>query len=127
MPRVKRGVPAHHKHKAVLELTKGQRATRHNLFRRAHEAMLHSLSYAYDHRRERRGDFRRLWITRINAATRAEGLPYNRLIQGLKLAGVEIDRKTMAEMAISDDSAFVELVKIAKIELAKIEPAQISL
>jgi large subunit ribosomal protein L20 len=118
LPRVKRGVAAHQKHKKVLELTKGQRATRHNLYRRAHEAMLKSLSYAYTHRKDRKGDFRRLWITRINAAARAAGLPYNRLIQGLKLAGVEVDRKMMAELAISDDAAFNRLVAVARVALA---------
>lgn len=119
MPRVKRGVAAHARHKKVLELTKGQRATRHSLYRRAHEAMLKSLSYAYAHRKERKGDFRRLWITRINAAARAAGLPYNRLIQGLKAAGVVVDRKMMAELAVSDDAAFNQLVQVAKVELAK--------
>ena len=114
MPRVKRGVAAHQRHKSVLKLTEGQRATRHNLYRRAHEAMLKSLAYSYAHRREKKGDFRRLWITRINAAARAAGLPYNRLIQGLKAAGVEVDRKMMAEMAISDEAAFTRLVEIAK-------------
>ncbi len=117
MPRVKRGVAAHQRHKKVLELTKGQRATKHSLYRRAHEAMLKSLAYSYAHRRERRGDFRRLWITRINAAARAAGLPYNRLIQGLKAAGVDVDRKMMAELAVSDDAAFVKLVEVAKAAL----------
>jgi len=119
LPRVKRGVAAHQRHKKVLELTKGQRATRHSLYRRAHEAMLKSLSYAYQHRKERKGDFRRLWIARINAAARAAGLPYNRLIQGLKAAGVEVDRKMMAELAISDEAGFARLVQVAKVELAK--------
>lgn len=114
MPRVKRGVAAHQRHKKVLKLTKGQRATKHKLYRRANEAMLKSLSYAYAHRRERKGDFRRLWITRINAASRAAGLPYNRLIQGLKAAGVEVDRKIMAELAIGDEAGFARLVQIAK-------------
>ncbi len=114
MPRVKRGVAAHQRHKKVLELTQGQRATKHNLYRRAHEAMLKSLAYSYQHRKERKGDFRRLWITRINAAARAAGLPYNRLIAGLKAAGVEVDRTLMAELAVSDDAAFVSLVEVAK-------------
>jgi large subunit ribosomal protein L20 len=117
MPRVKRGVPAHAKHKKVLDLTKGQRASKHNLFRRANEAMLKSLSYAYQHRKERKGDFRRLWITRINAAARAAGLPYNRLIPGLKLAGVEVDRKSMADLAVNDEAAFAKLVETAKAAL----------
>lgn len=118
MPRVKRGVAAHQKHKKVLELTQGQRASRNNLFRRANEAMLHSLAYSYEHRHERRGDFRKLWIARINAAARAAGLPYNRLIAGLKAAGVEVDRKTMAELAISDNAGFTRLVETAKTALA---------
>jgi large subunit ribosomal protein L20 len=118
MPRVKRGVAAHAKHKAVLELTKGHRASRHNLFRRAHDSMLHALDYQYVHRKERKGDFRRLWIARINAAARAAGLPYSRLIQGLKLAGVTVDRKMMAELAYSDDAAFRQIVEAAKAALA---------
>ncbi len=117
MPRVKRGVAAHARHKKVLKLTEGQRATKHTLYRRAHEAMLKSLAYSYAHRRERRGDMRRLWITRINAAARAVGLPYNRLIQGLKAAGVEVDRKMMAELAVADDSAFAKLVEVARAAL----------
>ena len=88
MPRVKRGVTAHRRHKKVLAMTKGQRATRHSLFRRAHEALLKSLSYAYSHRRERKGDMRRLWILRVNAATRAQGLSYSQFMNGLKKAGV---------------------------------------
>jgi large subunit ribosomal protein L20 len=79
--------------------------------------MLKSLAYAYQHRRERKGDFRRLWITRINAASRAAGLSYNRLIQGLRLAGIEVDRKMMAELAVSDDAAFVKLVETARMAL----------
>ena len=117
MPRVKRGVPAHARHKKVLDLTKGQRASKHSLFRRANEAMLKSLAYSYQHRKERKGDFRRLWITRINAASRAAGLPYNRLIQGLKLAGVEVDRKIMADLAVTDEAAFAKLVETAKAAL----------
>jgi large subunit ribosomal protein L20 len=118
LPRVKRGVAAHVKHKNVLELTKGHRASNHSLYRRAHESMLHALDYQYVHRKERKGDFRRLWITRINAAARSAGLPYNRLIQGLKLAGVIVDRKMMAELAYSDEAAFEQLVDVAKGALA---------
>ena len=119
MPRVKRGVPAHQKHKKVLNLTKGQRASKHKLFRRANEAMLKSLSYAYDHRRERRGDFRKLWIARINAAVREHDLSYSRFIQGLKAAGVSVDRKIMAELALNDRPAFAQLVSTAKVALAE--------
>lgn len=114
MPRVKRGVAAHQRHKRVLKLTEGQRASRHKLYRRAHEAMLHSLSYAYRDRKDRKGDFRRLWITRINAAARLAGLSYSRLMDGLNKAGVEVDRKMLAEMAISDPAAFAVLAAQAK-------------
>jgi len=98
----------------VLALTKGQRATRHSLYRRAHEAMLKSLSYAYAHRRERKGDMRRLWIIRINAASRAQGLNYSQFIQGLKKAGVTINRKMLADMAIKEPESLTKLVTLAK-------------
>ena len=114
MPRVKRGVTTHRRHKKVLAMTKGHRATRHSLYRRAHESMLHSLSYAYAHRRERKGDMRRLWITRINAASRAQGLSYGRLIDGLRKADVEIDRKMLADMAVREPEAFASLVTVAR-------------
>ena len=114
MPRVKRGVTTHRRHKKVLALTKGQRATRHSLYRRAHEAMLKSLSYAYAHRRERKGDMRRLWITRINAASRAHGLSYGRFMDGLRKSGVEINRKILADMAVKEPEDFAHLVTIAK-------------
>ncbi len=114
MPRVKRGVTTHRRHKKVLAMTKGHRATKHSLYRRAHESMLHSLSYAYAHRRERKGDMRRLWITRINAASRAQGLSYGRLIDGLRKADVEIDRKMLADMAVREPEAFASLVTVAR-------------
>jgi large subunit ribosomal protein L20 len=114
LPRVKRGVTAHHRRKKVLALTKGQRATRHALYRRAHEAMLKSLSYAYAHRRERKGDMRRLWISRINAASRAHGLTYGRFMDGLKRTGVEINRKLLADMAVREPGAFANLVTMAR-------------
>ena len=114
MPRVKRGFTGHRRHKKVLALTKGQRATRHSLYRRAHEAMLKSLSYAYAHRRERKGDMRRIWITRINAASRNNGLTYGRFMEGLKKAGVEINRKMLADMAVREPEAFAQLVTTAK-------------
>jgi len=116
--RVKRGVTARRRHKSIIELTQGQRMTRNNLYRRAHEAMLKSYTYAYFHRRERKADMRRLWICRINAATKAEGLKYSQLIEGLKKAGIAIDRKILAEMAISDPAAFTSLVVQAKDKLA---------
>ena len=95
-------------------MTKGHRATKHSLYRRAHESMLKSLSYAYRHRRERKGDMRRLWILRINAASRAQGLKYGQLINSLKKSGVEINRKMLAEMAVREPEAFANLVSIAK-------------
>jgi len=114
LPRVKRGVTSHHRHKKVLALTKGHRATKHSLFRRAHESMLKSLSYAYAHRRERKGDMRRLWILRVNAASRAQGLTYSQFIDGLKRSGVEINRKMLADMAVKEPEAFANLVTIAR-------------
>ena len=114
MPRVKRGVTAHRRHKKVLALTKGHRATKHSLYRRAHESMLKSLSYAYSHRRERKGDMRRLWILRISAASRAQGLNYGQFMEGLKKSGVEINRKILADMAVREPEAFVNLITIAR-------------
>ncbi|UCB44056.1 MAG: 50S ribosomal protein L20 [Dehalococcoidales bacterium] len=114
MPRVKRGVTSHRRHKKVLALTKGHRATKHSLFRRANESMIKSLSYAYAHRRERKGDMRRLWVTRINAASRAEGLTYGQLIHGLKESGVEINRKMLADMAVREPESFSNLVSMAR-------------
>jgi large subunit ribosomal protein L20 len=95
-------------------MTKGHHATRHSLYRRAHESMLKSLSYAYRHRRERKGDMRRLWIVRINAASRAQGLKYGQLINGLKAAGVEINRKMLADMAVKEPEALTNLITLAK-------------
>lgn len=114
MPRVKGGPSARRRHKKVLKLTKGQWGTKHTLFRRANEAMLKSLSYAYRDRRNRKREMRRLWIARINAAARQSGLSYSRFMYGLKQAGVEIDRKMLAEMAIQDANAFARLVEVAK-------------
>jgi len=114
LPRVKRGVTTHRRHKKVLALTKGHRATKHSLYRRAHESMLKSLSYAYAHRRERKGDMRRLWILRVSAASRAQGLTYSQFIDGLKKSGVEINRKMLADMAVREPEAFTNLVTIAR-------------
>lgn len=114
MPRVKRGITGHKRHKSVLKLTKGHRATRHALYRRAHESMIHALSYAYIHRRERKGDMRRLWISRINAAARAQGLTYSQFMNGLRRAGVEINRKLLADMAVREPHSFTELVHMGK-------------
>lgn len=114
MPRVKRGVTAHRRHKKVLELTRGHRATRHSLYGRAHESMLHALSYAYQHRRERKGDMRRLWVLRINAACRAHGLRYGQFIFGLKKAGIDLNRKVLADIAVREPDVFNQVVTAAK-------------
>lgn len=114
MSRVKRGVPAHQRHKKVLKFTKGQRGSKHLLYRRANEARMKSLWYAYRDRRNRKRDFRRLWIVRINAAARLCGTTYHQLIAGLNKAGVDIDRKMLADLAVSDDAAFARLAAIAK-------------
>ena len=118
MARVKRGVAAHKRHKRLLALTKGHRGSNHLLYRRAHESMLHALSYAYAHRRERKGDMRRLWIVRIGAATREMGLSYSQFMHGLKLANIELDRKILASVAMTDEAAFGQIVDAAKAELA---------
>lgn len=113
MARVKRGVTAHARHKKVLSFTKGHKGQRHRLFRRANESMLHALSYAYRDRRDKKGQFRRLWIVRINAAARMHGTTYSRLIDGLAKAGVTIDRKVLADIAVRDQPAFKKLVETA--------------
>jgi large subunit ribosomal protein L20 len=117
MARVKRAVNAHKKRRVVLEQASGYRGQRSRLYRKAKEQVTHSLVYAYRDRKARKGDFRRLWIQRINAAARAEGLTYNRLIQGLRLAEVEVDRKILAELAVNDAPAFSALVALAKAAL----------
>jgi large subunit ribosomal protein L20 len=114
LPRVKRGVAAHRKHKKVLKITKGQRGTKHALFRRANEAMLASLRYATRDRRNRKRDMRRLWITRINAGARQNGLSYSRIVEGLRLAGVDINRKMLADLAVTDPASFAKLVDVAR-------------
>lgn len=118
MARVKRAVNAQKKRRATLEQARGYRGQRSRLYRKAKEQMLHSLNYAYRDRRARKGDFRQLWITRINAAARANGITYNRFIQGLKAAGVEVDRKILAELAVTDEAAFAALVEVAKQHVA---------
>ncbi|BCW10265.1 MULTISPECIES: 50S ribosomal protein L20 [Paenarthrobacter] len=117
MARVKRAVNAHKKRRVVLERAKGYRGQRSRLYRKAKEQLLHSFVYSYGDRRKKKGDFRRLWIQRINAASRANGLTYNRLIQGLKAAEVEVDRRMLAELAVSDANAFAALVNVAKAAL----------
>jgi large subunit ribosomal protein L20 len=114
MARVKRAVNAQKKRRTILEASAGYRGQRSRLYRKAKEQQLHSLTYAYRDRRARKGDFRQLWITRINAAARANGMTYNRFVQGLKAAGVEVDRKNLSELAISDPTAFAALVEVAK-------------
>jgi len=123
LPRAKSGKVTHRRHKKVLELTKGHRGKRHSLYRVAHESMLHSLDYAYCHRRERKGDFRKLWIARINAAARVQGLSYNRLIASLRKSNVEINRKMLAEMAVKDPEGFTELVASASSKNANAKAA----
>lgn len=110
MPRARSGKVSHQRHKKVLKLTRGHRATRHTLYRRAHESMLHALDYAYCHRRERKGDFRRLWISRINAATRVQGLSYSKFMACLSKSNIDVNRKMLAEMAVKDPGGFAKLV-----------------
>jgi large subunit ribosomal protein L20 len=117
MPRVKRGVAGRRRHKKVLALTKGHKGQRHRLFRRANESMLHALDYATRDRYDRKGQFRRLWIVRINAAVRPHGLSYSQFIHGLSKAGINIDRKVMADLAIRDEAAFGQLAAAAKAAL----------
>jgi large subunit ribosomal protein L20 len=117
MARVKRSLNAKKKRKVVLERAKGYRGQRSRLYRKAKEQMLHSMTYAYRDRKDRKGNFRRLWIQRINAAARANGMTYNRFVQGLKAAGVEVDRKVLADLAVTDSVAFAALVEVARAAL----------
>ena len=114
MTRVKRGVTKRRRHKKVLKMTKGHQGVRHTLYRRAHESLIHALQYSYAHRRERKGDMRRLWNLRIGAGARANGLSYSRLMHGLRLAGVEINRKLLSELAVTDPAAFAQIVDVAR-------------
>ena len=123
MARVKRAVSAQKKRREVLEQASGYRGQRSRLYRKAKEQVTHSLVYAFRDRRARKGDFRRLWIQRINAAARANGMTYNRFIQGLGLAGIEVDRRILAELAVSDPAAFASLVKSARAALPVETPA----
>ena len=117
MARVKRAVNAAKKRRTTLERASGYRGQRSRLYRKAKEQVTHSLVYAYRDRKQRKGDFRQLWIQRINAASRAEGLTYNRFIQGLKAAEVEVDRRMLAELAVNDPAAFRALVEVARAAL----------
>ena len=120
MTRVKRSIHARKKRRATLALTRGFRGEANSSYKRAKEALMKADAYAYRDRRNRKRDFRRLWITRINAAARANGMTYNRFVQGLKAAGVEVDRKVLADIAVTDEAAFTALVEVAKANL----PAQ---
>ncbi len=117
MARVKRAVNAQKKRRTTLELASGYRGQRSRLYRKAKEQVLHSMTYSYRDRRARKGDFRQLWIQRINAAARAEGMTYNRFVQGLRLAKIEVDRKVLADLAVNDAPAFAALVAAAKAAL----------
>lgn len=118
MTRVKRGVTSHRRHKTILERTKGHRGQRHRLIKRAHESMLHALRYNYVDRKDRKGDFRELWIMRINAAARLNGLTYSRLIHGLNLAGIALDRKALADLALTRPDVFAQISEQAKAAIA---------
>lgn len=119
MARVKRGVSARKKRRTILDKASGYRGSRGRLYRPAREQVLHSLRYAYNDRRARKGDFRRLWIARINAAARENGISYNRFINGLSLAEVEVDRRMLSEMAVNDPKGFASLVEVAKAGLER--------
>ncbi len=118
MPRVKRGKAAHARHKRILRNAKGYQGTRHRLIKTAREAVEKGWKYAYRDRKQKKRVFRSLWIARINAAARENGLSYSRLVHGLTAAGVEVDRKNLADLAVSDPSAFAELAKLAKSQVA---------
>jgi large subunit ribosomal protein L20 len=119
MARVKNAVNAAKKRRTILERAEGYRGQRSRLYRKAKEQVVHSLNYAYRDRRAKKGEFRRLWIQRINAAARLNGITYNRLIQGLALAGIEVDRRMLADMAVNDAATFATIAKAAKAALPK--------
>ena len=114
MPRARSGFVSRRRHKKVLKLAKGHRGARHRLFRQANESVMHALQYAYEHRRDRKGQFRRLWIARINAAARLNGLSYSQLVNGLTKAGVQVDRKVLADLAVRDAEAFAQVAQTAR-------------
>ena len=114
MARVKRGVTAHHRHKRMLNEAEGRTGTNSRLIRRGHESALHAMAYATRDRKQRKRDFRQLWIVRINAGARLNGITYGRLIQGLKKADIELDRKTLADLAVRDAATFGRIVEVAK-------------
>ena len=117
MTRIKRGVTKRKRHKKVLKMTKGHQGVRHSLYRRAHESLIHALQYSYAHRKKKKGDMRRLWTVRINAAARANDISYSKLIHGLSLAGVEVNRKMLADVAVQDPEGFAQIATRAKEEL----------
>ena len=114
MTRITRGVTKRRRHKKVLKLTKGHQGVRHRLYKRAHESLIHALQYSYAHRKEKKGDMRRLWNIRINAAARSNGTTYSRLIHGLKVLGVEVNRRMLSDLAIQDPDAFSKLAEMTK-------------
>ena len=114
MPRVKGGVVSRKRRKRVLKLAKGYFGSKHTLYKTANEQVMKSLQYAYRDRRQKKRDFRKLWITRINAAARLNGLSYSQLMHGLKLAEIEVNRKMLADLAVNDAAAFAKLVEVAK-------------
>jgi large subunit ribosomal protein L20 len=118
MPRVKGGPKTRRRHKKVIQQAKGHRGLRHKVFKRANESVMHAMRYAYVHRRDRKGDFRRLWIMRINAAARLNGISYSQLVNGLNKAGIEMDRKVLADLAVRDADAFGQITAQAKAALA---------
>ena len=120
MTRIKRGVTKRKRHKKILNMTKGHQGGRHSLFRQANESMLKAYSYAFAHRRERKGDMRKLWNIKINAAARANGISYSKLIYGMRLAGIEVNRKMLADVAMRDPEGFTQIVETVKQHL---EPA----
>jgi large subunit ribosomal protein L20 len=126
MARVKRALNAQKKRRVTLERASGYRGQRSRLYRKAKEQVLHSMTYAYRDRKDRKGNFRRLWIQRINAAARTNGLTYNRFVQGLKAAGVEVDRKVLADLAVSEPAAFAALVSTAQDALAQAPVAEVA-
>jgi large subunit ribosomal protein L20 len=117
MARVKRGMVRHARHKKILELARGYRGAKSKLYRPANEQVLKSLAYSYAHRKDKKGNFRKLWIARINAGARMNGISYSRMMNGLKKAGVAINRKMLAELAIKDAAAFTEIVNVAKVQV----------
>ncbi|MFD2169403.1 50S ribosomal protein L20 [Tumebacillus lipolyticus] len=114
MPRVKGGIVTRRRHKKILKLARGFRGSKHRLFKTANAQVMKSLLYAYRDRRQKKRDFRKLWIARINAAARLNGLSYSKLVHGLKVAGVEVNRKMLADLAVNDANAFAELATLAK-------------